>query len=225
MSDLTRVVPFPVAVTAGGARRLVWPLRLRDFASLQAWLKTRVPCPLDAALEEIDSKGLQGRARQRRLAEAFEACEVWPPRQGSDAGDALLGSADGVIYFLTVVADRSKWSEADLLAVVSDLTPDSLASIRRAAYQSDPLDTLTVLMELLPDDEADPAAFNWARAFVQTIDRTGWTFDQVADLTLAQWQALRTGGVPDRTPPHPVGMTYQEAAAAQRRKFWGDDLE
>mgnify|MGYP000228687340 FL=1 len=129
-----------------------------------------------------------------------------------------------MIYFLTVVADRSGWTEADLLAVVSDLTPDSLAEIRRAAYQSDPLDVLTHLMGLLGDDEADPTAFNWARAFVQTIEATGWTFDQIADLTLAQWQALRTGGVPDRTPPHPVGMTYAEAAAAQRRKFWGDDL-
>lgn len=227
--DLTRVVPTPEAVRAGGSVRLVHPLRLRDVARIEAFVRSRVPCPLDVALDEIAAKGLRGRARQRRLAEAYEACEAWPPRFGDPAADAVLDTADGIVFLLALIADRSGWTRGDLEDLLGSIEPGDLARIRAAAFQADPIDRLTDLMGLRdPDPEPDAAPSepaNWGESFARAAELTGWTFDQIADLTLPQWRALRTGGKVDRSATIPPGMSAAEAGERQRRKFWGEDLE
>lgn len=224
--DLTRVLPTFEAVDVGGTRRLVWPLRLRDVAALQAFVRARCPSPLDSALDEIASAGLTGRARQRRLAEAYEACEVWPPRYGSPEAAEHLDSEAGILFFLSVVADRSGWTREDLDHVLASIGPGDYRRIQAAAFQADPLDRLSGLMGLYDqaDDEAPRKDLNWGEAFREAAELTGWTFDQLGDLTISQWVAFRTGGASSRTIEVPPGMTAAEAAERQRRKFWGEDL-
>lgn len=227
--DITRVVPTPEPVMVAGAVRLVWPLRLRDVATLQAWLRIAAPSPLALALADIASGGLEGKARHRRLREAYDLAEAWPPRYGSPEADRRFATHEGICFFLSVVAERSRWTPDELAEVLAKITRDEYAALARSAFGPDPLDELGRLMGLYDEPEADEDAprddLNWAEAFAEAAEATGWTFDQVADLTVPQWVAFRSGGKPARAAEIPPGMTVADYSRRQHRRFYADQYD
>jgi hypothetical protein len=218
------VIPTPIPVAVAGSVRLVAPLRLRDVAEMQTWLSCRIPCPLAAALADLE--GLEGKYRNRRLSAAYEALEAWPPRYGSPEAEAEFSKLDGLAFFLAIVGRRSGWTAEDLADVLAGIRPAEYAALCLAAFGSDPLDECGRLMGIYQPEAEDGRRsedLNWAEAFADVADATGWTFDQIADLTLSQWTAYRTRGKSGRDPITPPGLDTDELSRFRHMLFYGLD--
>lgn len=220
--DICRVLPQPVPVKVGGSVRLVRPLRLSDVALLQNWIASAIPSPLDAVRDEALTLSLN--RRRRLLSTVYEACEAWPPRYGSEEADALFQTAQGVAFFLSVVAQCSEWSSGDLSSVFDAITPKEYEAITRAAFGSDPIEECGRLMRLRDREEAGED-LNWPKAFGEVAELTGWTFAEIGALTLSQWVAIRTGGEIDTSVAIPPGMTADEHRGRQAARFNGTEAD
>jgi len=222
--DLTRLIPPSWPIRLGDTTYLVPPLRLRDIARLQAWLAVARPCPLEAARPGLDSA--EGEARRAMLVELYAACEAWPIRYGSAEGAALLSTRAGAVAWLAVVLARAEPTPTDdeVAALAGSLSPDEWRRLAAVALDSDPLDELVRMIDPPEAESGEADDLNWGEAFSDVAESTGWTFDAIADLTLAQWVAIRTGGTAERGASAPrEGESVGEAAARRRRLFFGDD--
>lgn len=218
--DITRVIPCPVPVTVGESVWLVCGLTLRDMAMLQAYVNARIPDPVAVALQDIAKRGLRNRPRHRRLAEAYEQAETWPPRYGSAEADAVLSTPAGRMFLLSLIADRSGWTADQLTELCETLDAESLDRLELAAFGADPLDVAAALMGLNDQaDDSDP--INWAEAFADCADATGWTFDDIASMTIGQWLAYRSRGKVDRTVTRPPGVDPDTFRRQLRERFEG----
>lgn len=101
--DIALLTGAPRAITLDGAEYKVSPLRPRDLGELQAWIKDRVPHPIDALKPHLD--GLDPAERQALLKEAYKEARDWPPSIGSDKGAGLLAT-EGRGKVLEVVLRR-----------------------------------------------------------------------------------------------------------------------
>ena len=202
--DLSWVCPQPTPVALGDRVFLILPLRLRDVAALQGYVRARVPNPLEAARPALSAAPAGSAERRKLLREAYLATENWPPRYGSDAADAIFldASGDGVAYFVgrCLASSGIDVSRAELDAVLGTMSVDQLVTLTRTAFAADPLDELSRLIareidqvEDLDDDDAGED-LNWAEAFRELADETGWTFDEIGAMRMTQWVAYRSKG-------------------------------
>ena len=221
--DITRVVPVPTPVRLAGRTALVPPLRLADVATLQGWLRdVAAPCPLDAARPGIE--GAVGAARRKLLAGAYDACEGWPVRYGSAEGRGSSPPRPALFFLAVALARAAPRDACDPEELLHALSPAEWRALLAACWGSDPLDEL----ERLIDPEGAPAAgddLNWGEAFAELAKETGWTFGEIAELTIPQWIALRTGGKVTRGAAVPPGMSLMEFARRRHALFYGDDGE
>ena len=219
MSDLTKVIPFAMPVSLGGLTVMVMPLRLREFAQLQAWLNRVVPSPLEDARAAIQAS--EGDDRRKLLADVFERSLTWPVRYGSGLGSQLFGSQAGARFFLAVAMSRADrvFSQAELDAMLGKITPDEWRQLSAILFGSNPIDEVVRMLDPAPDVPSED--LNWAQAFAEVAESTGWTFEQLADLTLSQWIAIRSGGKPSNPFAPRPGESIWAADKRRRRLLYG----
>ncbi len=226
--DLTAVCPVPRMMRLGGSDWAISRLRVRDLALVQRWLMDRAPCPFESSL--ASAEGLGGPAGRRRLADLYERCESWPPEPGTAAGEALLGTAEGVHFLLALALARH---HADLKPVeVFDLagrvTVAEWHPLRFFLFGGDPLLALSRLID--PEGAArgrgpeDAGPKNWAAEFCALSAETGLSFADLGELELPQYFALLNGGARDvGTLAMAPGANLAAEALRRRRLFHGDD--
>lgn len=202
---------------------MVSPLRLREFGQLQAWLNRVVPNPLEEARDSIDAA--DGDARLAVLGEVLGKLATWPVRYGSELGGKLFSTEAGARFFLAVALSRSDADATEELIVhlVKRITADEWRRLSCVLFASDPLEEVTRLLDTDPKPQAPGEDLNWSEAFAQVAESTGWTFAAIADLTLAQWSAIRTGGkaINPFEPRH--GESYADADRRRRKLLYGDE--
>lgn len=212
--DLDQVIPVLVAVRFGGRRVLAGPLRLRQFAALQAWLRRAIPHPIEAARAELAE--LDGEARALRAGELIRAGVDHPVRLFTPDGDAALSSPPGRAM-LAVVALAESNPGVDVAGLADVASDDEWAALARVLYGTDPLGELLRIADPGPADEGEPEPTNWGRIVADLAD-AGRDPGELAEWTLAQLAAVRHRG--ERLGLLPVprdGETDAEACARRRR--------
>jgi hypothetical protein len=225
VTDLTWALPQPVALPLGGAPYLCLPLRLRHLARLQELVKSRHPCPLDALRPGIAAAEPGSLEYRRLVAAALDACEAWPPPLSAPESDATLEAPVGTALLIGCCLETTHPGLAapDLWRLAGVTTPEELAALRRLAFQVDPLGELARLVD--PETYArrgKPA--DWGKAIVALIRAyPGYTLASAGELTLRQFELLRTDGEPARGDVAGPGVDL--AGAARRRRAFFDGLE
>lgn len=187
-APITSVLPRKQAVRLGGKPYKVGQLRIGDVALLQGIIELETPNPMDSLPLEGDP------ARPAAMEAAWEAIRQWPPKLGTEEGEAWLLSDVGIVAFVWVCLSRSrpKLTRDEAEAIAQGMTRQEYRILRRVAWGT-PLwkEAATELGKL--DGEASGPPIDWAEAFRDLADWFGWTPDQVAKLTTSQWRAYRTG--------------------------------
>lgn len=223
--DLTWIFPEPEPIRVGARTLMASPLRLRDLARLQSYLKSAEPCPLDAARPAILAADDGSEARRRILRDTYNACKEWPRRLGSDEGQAILNSDDGFRFWISAVLgpDNPGMTREVVEELAESMTVGQYQNILRVAYGAAPLEELSRMItpDSFPDGEAEYT--NWGKVIRAIIVETGWTFEQCGDLRLTQLAAFQTDGKAGsgRVDP-PPGMSRFQFSKRQKR-FFGPD--
>jgi hypothetical protein len=90
----------PMRIVAGGEAHEFHPLTVADMGDLQAWVDGQFPDPFDVARRQI-ARGDMPQAQQRYILElAMNAAVRAPHLIGTPEADALISSADGLVYML-----------------------------------------------------------------------------------------------------------------------------
>jgi hypothetical protein len=106
--DLATAANVPRHVPFVGSTWKVSALKLRQWATLQRWIKDEVPDPVTVALDEIARAETRGVVvspadRQYLLAEARKEARLWPPGIGSPRWFEILDTEDGKARFVHAV--------------------------------------------------------------------------------------------------------------------------
>lgn len=107
--DLLTAAGEPIGFPLAGETLPVRPLKLKEWAKLQAWIVNRYPGPVARAAMAIQEAAAAGRplspeAEDTLLDHADRKQMAWPPRVGSPAWrDALDADPEGLTQFLWVV--------------------------------------------------------------------------------------------------------------------------
>lgn len=203
-------------------------LRIRDIAELQSILDDEWADPMDSVRDVLADAGDDGKGQFMRLAPLYERAEVGPPVYGTTRGHEFYGSPEGGALLLWVACRWNTEGLTPALAAIlySRATPDEYMKVWRIAHGVSSLKALeNLLWGCLPGghglapDSGTPAT--WA----EMIDglsqlKPGWTYEQIADLTLNQWIYARNGGkVPETTRRAGPGQDAAELAKLQR-EWW-----
>jgi hypothetical protein len=206
MEALLWLFPRPLPVPAAGRTWQILPLRLRDISALlHAFWESDGGNPMNrhrgglkAAREACGGDYLAetdaGRTYADLLREAMAGAEVDTEAGLSDLLNSLFHLDGGVPLFLKTLIGRTypdfdDEAAASLAAMLDGPDLDALISAGLAIH---PLDELNVLMD--PGAAGGGTATDWGRAIVEVVQDTGWTLDQVGELTLGQLGIVRAGG-------------------------------
>lgn len=188
--DLASLCGTPRVVPIGGADYRVAPFRPLDLAALQAWIKDRVPHPLDALRPSL--AGLDPAARRAALAEARRAATAWPPGADDEAGATLLLSdVEGLALFLVRALRRHRPRVGLLGALELEARLDEATFLRIVdrVYDRD---------GRAPDAAPRPGkgrvAVGWGEIFERVRKLTGWTYRTIARTPLPAIECVLTGG-------------------------------
>ena len=220
---LAQLFPQHWPIKLGGTVYSVPPLRLRDVAKFQAWLAVFKPCPLEVVQPELEQ--LADGDRRERLAQIYLDCEQWPIRYGTPEAARAFSTRIGCEYWLTIVFERAipRPMPATIADLVTELSAEDWTKLTRLVYELDPLDAIVGMFE---PQAAVEESINWAEAIADVVEATGWTIEQIGDLTLSQWHTIRTGGKAERGQLEALpGETWQETSERRRRLFYGDDWD
>lgn len=220
---MTRLFAAPVMVSVGGRPLAVPPLRIRDLAALEAFSGWVVPPP---PTEPPD--GLDDWARARWLAARYREAKQWPPAWDSAALAGLLETAAGFAALLLVLLGPGRGgtlTEEEALDLSARATGAERSAVRVAALGLTPADVLARLLD--PRSLAgDPVAerVTLAEAIDALAAERGWTYEQIGDLTLAQFRMARAGGKLGKVKliPRP-GQSLLQAAQWRKRLFLDPD--
>lgn len=111
--DLTQATGTPETITISGREYPVRLLNMREWASVQSFLKKEQPSPVTRACVAIDQARAAGTPLSRQTQDAMldhaqVAALNWPPRLGSDAWfDALARIDDGDARLLHEVLSKT----------------------------------------------------------------------------------------------------------------------
>lgn len=225
---LSRAWPGTELVTLAGLEYQAGPYRLRDLADLERWAAGRLqmtpPVPAD------------GPGRRAALAAAYEAAERGCGGLGSPEIGAALASPEGTAVQLWLGLRRHNpgLDRADCLELAERVTLDEWDTFARVAWAVHPLDALGEAIDreigaAMPRRRgpADPAA--WGKSLWAVIEATGWTLEQLGELTLPQWDVVRTRGEarhghcdlsPEDLPPGVPWRLVERDVVRPRSEFW-----
>jgi hypothetical protein len=217
---LTLCLPCVQFLTLAGTVRPVQELRLRDLADIQGWLADQVPHPLAGlppAWADPDPD-----TRRARLWAAWRAARDWPPRLGTAAAADVLATPEGLVLFTLVCLRRcdDQVDATSAASIAAGMAPEEWASLRRVAWGRQPWEELRD--ELDPDATADSDGPppDWCEAFHEVAERTGWTFEQIGELTVSQYRVIRSGTAPVyRGLTRRAGESLEQLAARERETF------
>jgi hypothetical protein len=144
--DSAQAFNAPEEVTLGGETFLLSQLKMKEWAAVQGWLKSRCPSPLvraARAIEEAEAAGtpLSRRVQDTMLGQAQEAVLRWPPKPGSWHWFNLLdGTEGGMAKFLQTIVARHRpgFTEAEAEALLSRAADVELADAVRVSTFGDP---------------------------------------------------------------------------------------
>lgn len=144
--DLAQAFGAPEPVTIAGREFAVRQLRLAEWASFMAWLKTAVPSPVTQvlrAVQEAKDLGipLDPAVRDAAFGHAQEEARRWPPSFGGRAWlDAVDSVPGGAAKFLKHVLGTAGTELTDDTAqrLVDAASPGEISDLVRACYFGDP---------------------------------------------------------------------------------------
>jgi hypothetical protein len=225
----------PEPIELAGRVRQVYPLRLRDLATLEAWaIRASGAGRADAARSLAAASSIGDRdARRRVLAECYRGHERSGVAFGSPEVQLMLGTlpGQGMQLWCALRGERSRTltiSRATRLA--ARLADDEWIAVAAVAWCADPLDEAARAIDAeigaeWPEPEARPdqlAATLWS-----VVRATRWTLPQIADLTLDQWDFARSHGKPEHAvaepqdpPPGWGWKQFDRRVLSRRRAFW-----
>jgi hypothetical protein len=219
--SLSLCLPRVEIVALAGVARPVMELRLCDLADLQGWLADQVPHPLAGvppAWADPDPA-----TRPDRLKAAWRRAREWPPKLGTPQAGEVLGTPAGLVAFVLVCLRRCDPSvtATDAAEVAAKMGPAEWATLRRIAWGRQPWEELRE--ELDPSAAEDPGPPpDWAEGFQDLAATTGWTFEQIGELTVTQYRIARSGTAPAyRGLVRGAGETLEQLAARERETFGG----
>jgi hypothetical protein len=227
---LAWMLQAPTRATLAGTAYQVYPLRLGTLASLESLaLANWTPPPLP------NGRDLTDPAVRREWADACAETEEPAPAWGTpDCAAVAFGSIPGRAL---MIADalRVDYVEAKRLAEAFDA--DDWSTFDRLAFADDPqMKPYRELDRLLGIPEFRPGGTAWSEAVAQVATELGVAPHTLADWTIGEFNALRSGGkrpspwgdYSDETGPDgrlidPEGWEYYSAEVAPRRgKFWAE---
>lgn len=226
MFDLDQAFPATVRVRFGGRRVAAGPLRLRQLATLQAWLRDVVPHPLAAPGARAELARLDPPGRAARAAELLREGARWPVRLFTAAADTFLDTPEGraVLAEVGLAEHNPGVPAADLAARATEAEWVALA---RVLFVADPVATLLRIADPGPDGDGDDGdgPVNWGRVLAD-LARDGRSLADVAEWTLDQLAAVRGRGErPGLLPRARPGESLAEACARRRRVWRGDEAD
>lgn len=206
--DIALLTGAPRAVSVAGEIYMVAPLRPLDLGELQAWIKDRVPHPVDAikaSLEAMDP--IERRAAERA---AVVAGRDWPPAVGSRDG-AMLLLTEGLGKFLEVVLRRHRpgFTEADGWQLAARMTQAEFLTLADRAFGREG----ELPHEPRSNGKRDRVQ-GWGEVFEAVHKLTGWTYAAIAEMSLPAIEAKLNGGKRRRGE---VFRSQAEVEAAVRR--------
>lgn len=223
MRSLTDLFPSPRRVAFGGAVVLVDELRVRDAIRLQEWLDARAPDPLASLGPLVHARYVAPEDRPR-FSEAIDLAAEGPPAWGGARAAAEFAEVVGLVAFLKVVL-RKNYGMTDLrvLELLEAFRPGELDAVLSAAYRTSPGDELDRAVRRLTGAPSPPPGdgYDWGKWVDEVARSHGWTYEQIAGLTLTQFSnALNEG-----KPPRKANPEESPRAARKRWDRWigGDD--
>jgi hypothetical protein len=203
---------------------LVEQAQIRDLAALQGWIAWRTDPLLDIPSRDQDP---DPGTRKRRLREAFDRAERWPPRLFTDEADAILGTPEGTLALLAVILRKQQPELADdeLVRLAVDATPEEWRQVERIFFGTHPADE--ILREIDPEWFEDQGTPDWPAIFEDISQARNWTYQQIGELYLSQVECIRSGGEKkDWSKDLPPGLDPDGRAAylaAQKAKWYDPD--
>jgi hypothetical protein len=208
----------------------VHPLRLADLAALADWA-TRDGGMADPLAMLADAQAIaEQEARRRALAAAYDAADAAGMPFGDPAVQRVLGSSVGQARIVEA-ATRGAVDGLEALELVGQIAPGQWAAFDVVAWGADLVELAAAAIDReigvswprgVPGKPGDFGAGLWT-----VVEATGWTLQTIGELTLSQWDWLRSGGKPGRPlaepaePPEGVGWDdFHRAVMGPRAAFW-----
>jgi hypothetical protein len=144
--DLATAAGVPEPITLGGREFSARLLTMRERATLQAFLKSRLQSPVTRtaiAIQEARNAGTPiDRDLEDRMQDRAEAAALkWPPRFGSsawfEAMDGTEGGYEQVLYEVLSKTDPG-FTLAQAEALATDVTLDEWGELFRVAFWGTP---------------------------------------------------------------------------------------
>lgn len=224
--------PSPVTLALGDELVRVHQLRLRDLAALETW--ARAFCSWEATPSELLRQATavpDATPRRAALRRAYESAEAATLEWGSPAIQAVIDSQAGRAQILSL-ATRGQFQGEAALSLVMAATPDQWHELSLAAWAADVLDLASDQIDAeigveWPRQEANEGEVQ--EGLWEVVEATGWSLEVIGDLTLSQWDWVRSAGqgsggrANPLEPPNGMGWkAFEERIQAPRRRFWAE---
>ena len=136
MSDLPAIAGCPrkVVLQCGESVEIA-PLKVREWASLQQWIRNNVPSPLAVAVENMESSPLSKEDRQAVLSAA--AMQPWPPRAGSRGWLDAIDRAEDQRGCFQAILTTILHDDQTAARLCDRVTGTDIAAIFQAAWGMD----------------------------------------------------------------------------------------
>lgn len=161
VDDYARATGQPAPILLDGKEYRVGKLRPVDLGRLQAWLKTKVPNPLELVRPHMD--GLPDEVAKHVWTLAYEEFKRWPPQFGDEATIDLLVGAEGQAEFLLVALGRylPGFTRADAEQLVERIELDDFMAVMALAMPGavgDPKAPAKAAQDDSPTPRSEPAS-------------------------------------------------------------------
>lgn len=229
--SLSLVYPVAVPLVVGGREWYVSQYRIRDL-----WHLERLAAGGLAGfwLDLAAAERLEGDARSDALRGLYDRAQDGLPTFGDEPIAAALESPAGRVesLWLGLTPLHPDLTRERALEIAVAMTPGDWLTADRVMWGCDPLDEVARVIDahIGASFRAPPGKrAGWDQLIARVIRRTGYTFDQIGELYLCQWDALMRGGAkrehPTAEPKRPPkGMSwdaFDKSTMARRRAFWG----
>jgi hypothetical protein len=234
--------PTPRPLLLAGRVYDVHPLRLRHLAALEAWAARQLQ-DTATALWDVASIPDPGE-RRTALRGLYERVEgTGPDTTGPDARAILSTRAGMAEHFRhTVRRGTRRPSPACALRIAEGITAAEWLAWQHVAWCVDDLDAIAEAIDreigvVWPTPGPSEPGTGWGKSLwtvvtgvatgYGSVGATGWTLDQIGDLTIGQWHWLRSGGtqtgagIASEAQPAGVGdEAFRQAVKLPRSRFW-----
>lgn len=223
MEVITAVFPRPASVTLAGRPFLVDELRVGDVAELQAWLD-RSHDPL-AAVRPLFGAAWVDPADRGKFDAAVDLVDEGPPAWGDARAAELLATPMGLFMFLSVVLKRHQptLTATELVDLMGAMGPGEYSSLGEAVHRVDPMDVLSRAIDRhagTAPDPGDGSPYKWREWAYRVAESTGYTFAEMAELTLTQFFSILSGGKAPERGGRAIRPGEDVEAIARRRAAW-----